>query len=66
VSAELIEFVQSGAWNPDDHENDREHRNALAASGYWQAYQAVQEGLGKILHGDNSQGPILKPGIRTY
>jgi len=53
VSAELIELVQSGAWNPESNENDREHRNALAARGYWQAYQSVQESLGKILHGDN-------------
>ena len=54
VSAELIELVRSGGWNPDDNENDREHRNALAAVGYWQAYQAVQESLGKILRGENS------------
>ena len=53
VSAELIELVRSGGWNPDDNENSREHRNALAASGYWQAFQSVQESLGKILHGDN-------------
>jgi hypothetical protein len=53
VSADLIELVQSGAWNPENNENDREHRNALAARGYWQAYQSVQESLGKILHGDN-------------
>jgi hypothetical protein len=54
VSAELIELVRSGVWNPDDNENDQEHRNALAARGYWQAYQAVQESLGKILHNENS------------
>lgn len=54
VSAELIELVRSGVWNPDDNENDREHRNALAARGYWQAYQAVQESLSKILHNENS------------
>ena len=53
VSPELIDRVRSGTWNPDDNENDREHRNALAASGYWQAYQAVQESLSKILHGEN-------------
>ena len=45
--------MQSGAWNPGDDENDREHRNALAARGYWQAFQVVQESLGKILRGDN-------------
>ena len=54
VSAELIELVRRGAWNPDDNENDREHRNALAASGYWQAYQAVQVSLRKILHNKTS------------
>ncbi len=58
VSAELIERVRSGAWNPDDDENDREHRNALAARGYWQAYQVVQESLEKILAGAN-QGTVV-------
>ena len=53
VSPELIERVRSGSWNPDDDENDREHRNALAARGYWQAYQAVRTSIEKILSGDN-------------
>jgi Fic family protein len=58
ANAELIERVRSGAWNPDDKENNREHRNALAARGYWQAYQAVQESLEKILVGEN-QGTVV-------
>jgi len=53
VSPELIERVRSGNWNPDEDENDREHRNALAARGYWQAYQAVRESVGKVLQGNN-------------
>jgi len=53
VSPELIERVRSGTWNPDDNEDDREHRNALAARGYWQAYQAVQESIKKVLRGNN-------------
>ena len=51
VSPELIERVRSGNWNPD--EDDREHRNVLAARGYWQAYQSVRESIDKVLHGDN-------------
>jgi len=39
VSPELIEKVRSGNWNPDSIENDREQHNAMAARGYWQAYQ---------------------------
>jgi fido (protein-threonine AMPylation protein) len=53
VGPELIERVRSGAWNPDDDEDDREHRNTLAARGYWQAYQAVRESIDKVLQGDN-------------
>ena len=52
VSPELIERVRSGKWNPDD-ENDREHRNAMAARGYWQAFQEVRKSVEKVLHGDN-------------
>ena len=53
VSPELIECVRTGNWNPDGDENDREQRNALAARGYWQAYQAVRKSIDKVLRGDN-------------
>lgn len=51
VSPELIERVRSGAWNPDTHEADREHRNALAARGYWQAFQAAKKSVADVLGG---------------
>lgn len=51
VSMELIEKVRSGDWKPDA--DDREHRNALVARGYYQAFQAVKESLGKIIQGQN-------------
>jgi len=54
VSRELIERVRSGSWNPDQDEDDREHRNALAARGYWQAYQAVLKSIDKVLAGNNA------------
>jgi Fic/DOC family len=53
VSPELIERVRSGGWDPDENEDDREHRNALAARGYWQAYQAVRKSVRKVLEGEN-------------
>jgi hypothetical protein len=53
VSPELIERVRSGEWEPDENEDDREHRNALAARGYWQAYQAVRRSVRKVLEGEN-------------
>lgn len=51
VTAELIERVRSGEWDPESDEGDWEYRNALAARGYWQAFQAVKESLKKILAG---------------
>ena len=53
VTPQLIERVRSGAWNPDAHEDDREHHNALAARGYWQAHQRVRQGIVKVLDGSN-------------
>lgn len=53
VSHDLIDKVKAGSWNPDDNEHDRNHRNALAARGYWQAFQAVKASIGNILHGEN-------------
>ncbi|WP_443749487.1 Fic family protein [Asticcacaulis solisilvae] len=53
VSAELIERVRSGAWNPQDDEVARNERNALAARGYWQAFQAVKASLRRVLAGEN-------------
>jgi len=54
VSTELIERVRRGNWNPDKEEDDRNHKNAMAARGYWQAYQAVQASLKDILKGENA------------
>lgn len=53
VSGELIERVRAGNWNPDNDENDRQNRNALAARGYWQAFQAVKNSVERVLSGDN-------------
>lgn len=53
VSPELIEKVRSGDWNPDVIENDREQYNAMAARGYWQAYQAVRDSIEKVLSNQN-------------
>lgn len=52
VTDELINKVRSGAWKPD--ENDADSKNALAARGYWQAFQAVKKSVSDILGGGNS------------
>ncbi|PLW70296.1 cell filamentation protein Fic [Pseudohalioglobus lutimaris] len=58
VNTELIERVKAGAWNPDSDEGDQEHRDAMAARGYWQAFQAVKQSIERILEGANPGATI--------
>ncbi len=54
VTEELIERVRSGNWNPEDYEADRQHRDAMAARGYWQSFQAVHDSVEAALAGKNA------------
>ena len=49
VSRDLIERVQHGKWDPATNEGDRQHQDALAARGYYQAFQAVRDSVGAVL-----------------
>lgn len=57
VSEDLIERVRSGCWDPETNHKDKEYADALAARGYWQAFQAVKKSLVKILK-ENSSGIV--------
>jgi fido (protein-threonine AMPylation protein) len=65
VSRELIERVRSGTWNPKANEGDWEQKNAMAARGYWQAYQAVQGSVRRVLGGENP-GLVADEDHRTW
>ncbi len=54
VTDELIERVARGDWHPDGDPESDKTRNALAARGYYQAFQAVKESIGKVLKKDNA------------
>lgn len=54
VTPELIDKIRSGVWNPDTDENDINQRNAMAAKGYWEAFQSILISLEKILKGENA------------
>ena len=58
VSEELIERVRSGSWDPETNHKDKEYADALAARGYWQAFQAVKKSLTKVLN-ENSAGIVV-------
>ena len=65
VSAALIEQVRFGGWNPDHVEADRKQRDALAARGYWQAFQKVKADLARIIAGENP-GEVVKTTHRDW
>lgn len=53
VTPEVIEKVRRGNWSPEDDEGDRRSRDALAARGYWQAFQLVKAAVEKVIVGEN-------------
>ena len=54
VTDELIQRVATGDWNPEQHAMDADARNAMAAHGYWRAFELVKESLQQILSGDDA------------
>jgi fido (protein-threonine AMPylation protein) len=65
VTPELIERVRSGAWSPDSNEPDRQNRDALAARGYWQAFQQVKRSVTQIIGGANP-GALVRTAHREW
>ena len=59
VNDALIERVARGDWNPDGDPEQNKTKDALAARGYYQAFQAVRESIGKVLANDNA-GLVVK------
>ena len=51
ITPDLIDLVRAGNWNPDNHVADRQSRDALAARGYWQAFQLVRATVSEIIDG---------------
>ncbi|MDR3244388.1 MAG: cell filamentation protein Fic, partial [Elusimicrobiota bacterium] len=54
ITDDLIAKVKSGRWNPQKNPSDAQQVNAMAARGYWQAFNAVKKSINKILLGKNA------------
>jgi fido (protein-threonine AMPylation protein) len=65
VSPDLIERVRAGNWDPDNLDADRQDRDALAARGYWQAFQSVKANVGEIIAGENP-GRVVRTAHRDW
>lgn len=65
VTPELIERVRVGNWDPVGNPTDREGLNALAARGYWQAFQRVKETVAKLIEGVEA-GALVREDHRDW
>jgi len=54
VSRELIERIGSGAWHPEGDSGDRQQKDAMAAKGYFEAFQVVKGSMRQVLNGANA------------
>lgn len=53
VSRGLVERVRSGPWDPENDADDHERRDALAARGYYDAFQEVRKSVALVLGGED-------------
>jgi hypothetical protein len=65
VDARLVDRVKGGGWNPAANEEDRRSRDALAARGYWQAFQRVRSDVLRILEG-KAAAEVFADGHRAW
>lgn len=66
VTPELIARVATGAWNPDREPADRDSSNALAARGYWLAFQRVRDTVRRILEARAGAVELLRTAHRDW
>jgi Fic family protein len=65
VTPELVDRVRSGDWDPEHRIQDRNDRDALAARGYWQAFQRVKKAVAMVL-GGASAGAVVQDAHREW
>ncbi len=54
VSPEMIERVRSGSWDSEKNEDDLKQKDAMAARGYWLAFNTVKTSINRIFGEENA------------
>jgi len=65
VTKALVERVAKEEWNPDLSPSDANLRNALAARGYYEAFQSVKKSVDEILQKANP-GKVIKDDLAGW
>jgi hypothetical protein len=65
VTDGLIDKVRNNNWNPPLVEGDRSEIDALAARGYYEAFQEVKKSIQKVFKGSNS-GKVIENDLAKW
>lgn len=66
ITRELIEKVKNNNWNPNQHAEDREQKNALAARGYYEAFQLIKGSVREIITTNRNSGDIAEENCQDW
>lgn len=66
MTPELVQRVASGAWDPEHVHSDKERHDALAARGYWLAFQRVRETVRRIVSAEVDSKVVRKAHREWY
>lgn len=66
VTPDLIKRVKENNWNPIMNNDDEQERNALAARGYYEAFQRVKYSVERILSKKISPGNCIAEDLSTW
>ena len=58
VTPDLIDRVRAQTWDTESNDEDGQQRDALAARGYYLAFQSVKSSVARILEGENTADVI--------
>lgn len=65
VSLELINRVKSKQWNPTGNAYDSDLKNAMAAKGYFDAFQQVKNSVSRVINGESAAN-IIKENLQSW
>jgi Fic family protein len=66
VTPELIERVKNNEWDPNLHLQDADQRNALAARGYYEAFQSVKKTIHDIISTQKNSGELIGEQLQNW
>ncbi|MBI2337113.1 MAG: Fic family protein [Deltaproteobacteria bacterium] len=66
VTEDLINKIAQGNWDPNNNPQDKQQKDALAAKGYYEAFQRVTESIQKVFQQQKSAGEIFEDDLQTW